>query len=161
MNSQLLAGCVRSAMNSFLLCLVALVLAACGGGGGTQLVSGGIVGTGDSALVSSGAITAVGASRITVNAIQFATANAVVTLNGHPDTAGALKLGMVVTVQGLANADGTATAARISYQADVQGVVSGVDNVARSFVVLGQNVRTNSLTVFDGGSFATLVNQYV
>jgi hypothetical protein len=161
MKSQRLAGCVRSAKNSFLLCLAALALAACGGGGGTQLVSGGIVGTGDSALVSSGAITAVGASRITVNAIQFATANAVVTLNGHPDAAGALKLGMVVTVQGLANADGTATAARISYQADVQGVVSGVDNAARSFVVLGQNVRTNSLTVFDGGSFATLVNQYV
>ena len=154
---------LRAAKNSLLLLVVTVALAACGGGGGggTQWVSGGIVGTGDSALVSSGAITGLGAASITVNAVQFGTANTVVTLNGHAADAGALKLGMVVTVQGLANADGTATAARISYQADVQGVVSGVDNAARSFVVLGQNVQTNSLTVFDGGSFATVVNQYV
>jgi hypothetical protein len=152
---------LRSARNSLLLLVVPLALAACGGGGGTQWVSGGIVGTGDAALVSSGAITGLGTASITVNAVRFGTANAVVTLNGHTAAASALKLGMVVTVQGLASADGTATAARIGYQADVQGVVSGVDNAARSFVVLGQNVQTNTLTVFDGGSFATVVNQYV
>jgi hypothetical protein len=68
---------------------------------------------------------------------------------------------MVVTVQGRAMPDGTASATSIDFRTEVQGVVTGVDNAARVFTVLGQRVRTDALTVFSGGTFDTLLNQYV
>ena len=68
---------------------------------------------------------------------------------------------MVVTVQGVTLPNGTASAVSIEYHAEVRGVVTGVDNAGLAFTVLGQHVQTNTQTVFDGGTFATLLNQYV
>ena len=135
-------------------------LAACGGGG-EQLASGGIVGTGDTSLVAVGTISALGAGSITVNGIAFATAGAMISINGQAGTEAALKVGMVVTTQGRALADGSAAAVSIEYHAEVQGVVTGMDTASSAFVVLGQHVTTDQATVFDGGTFATLINQYV
>jgi len=139
----------------------AALMTACGGGG-SQFASGGIVGTGDAAVLSVGTISAFGSGTITVNGVQYATAAAVIRVNGQAATAAALKLGMVVTVQGGAKqADGSVAASSIDYRADVQGVVSGVDSAGQAFIVLGQRVHTDRQTVFDGGSFDTLLNQYV
>jgi hypothetical protein len=132
------------------------MLAACGGGG--QLASGGIVGTGIS-IGSVGSVTAIGS--VTVNGVRFATAAAAVTIDGSPAPETALKVGMVVTVQGQLFPDGSATARSVDARTEVKGIVTGVDTAARAFTVLGQRVRTDALTVFSGGTFDTLVNQYV
>ncbi len=140
----------------------AAVLGACGGGGGGQFASGGIVGTGDASVISVGTISAFGAGTITVNGVTFATGTATVRVNGLDATVAALGIGMVVTVQGGARqADGSVVANTIDYRPEIQGVVGGVDSAALAFTVLGQRVRTDRLTVFDGGTFATLLNQYV
>jgi len=141
--------------------LLPLTLAACGGGGGGMIASGGVVGTGTAGLVSVGTISALGASRVTVNGWDFATAGASITINGQTATETALKVGMVVTVQGVTQPNGTASAVNIEYHAEVRGVVTGVDTAGLAFTVLGQHVQTNTQTVFDGGTFATLLNQYV
>lgn len=140
----------------------AAVLGACGGGGGQQLASGGIVGTGDSSMISVGTISAFGPGTVTVNGVSFTTGAATVRVNGQAATIAALKIGMVVTVQGgTRQSDGSVVASTIDYRPELQGVVSGVDSAAQAFTVLGQRVRTDALTVFDGGTFATLLNQYV
>lgn len=144
--------------------LVALpvLLAACGGGGGIgELAKGGIVGTGSVDVVAVGAITALDAGKISVNRVKFATTGAAVRIDGQLATDAALQVGMVVSVQGQAGADGTVNATSIDFRYEVQGVVDGVDNAARAFTLLGQRVRTDQLTVFSGGTFETLVNQYV
>ena len=134
----------------------ALILAACGGGG--QLADGGIVGTGIS-ISSVGTISAIGS--VTVNGVRFTTTAASVSINGSPASEIALKVGMVVTVRGQVLPDGTATANSVDARTEVKGIVGGVDSAARAFTVLGQRVRTDQLTVFAGGTFDTLLNQYV
>lgn len=151
-----LRGLVRVA-----LLVSAATLAACGGGG-DQFASGGIVGTGDAGVIAVGTISAFGPGSITVNGVRYTTATATVRFGGQPAAATALKLGMVVTVQGGATQpDGSVPATSVDYRPEVQGVVSGVDSASQAFTVLGQRVRTDRQTVFDGGTFATLVGQYV
>jgi len=140
----------------------AAVLGACGGGGGAQFASGGIVGTGDASIISVGTISAFGTGTIIVNGASFATGSATVRVNGEAATVAALRIGMVVTVQGGARqSDGSVVANTIDYRPEIQGIVGGVDSAAQLFTVLGQRVHTDRLTVFDGGTFATLLNQYV
>jgi len=140
---------------------LSLALVACGGGAGDMIASGGIVGTGDAGIVAVGTISGLGAGTVTVNGQAYATSGAAITVNGQAAAETALKVGMVVTVQGRYLASGTASAVSIEYRAEVQGVVSGVDTAGSAFTVLGQHVRTDAKTVFDGGTFATLVDQYV
>jgi len=132
------------------------MLGACGGG--DQVASGGIVGTGIS-ISSVGTISAIGS--VTVNGVRFTTTKAAVSINGAPAAETALKVGMVVTVQGQVFPDGTATANSVDARTEVKGIVTGVDSAARAFTVLGQVLRTDQLTVFSGGTFDTLLNQYV
>lgn len=136
--------------------LATVLVAACGGGG--QLASGGIVGTGIS-ITSIGSITGIGS--VIVNGVRFATTGAAVTIDGSPAPETTLRVGMVVTVQGQVFPDGTASARSVDARTEVKGVVTGVDNAARAFTVLGQRLRTDQVTVFAGGNFDTLLNQYV
>ena len=152
-------GCALA--RAWLAAAFAVTLAACGGGGGDMLASGGIVGTGDAGIVAIGTISALGAGSVTVNGQVFSTSGSAITVNGQSVPETALKVGMVVTVQGLYLPSGGASAASVAYRAEVQGVVSGVDTAASAFTVLGQHVRADALTVFDGGTFATLIDQYV
>ncbi len=149
-------GSVMRSLLQALLGIAPLLLAACGGG--DQMASGGIVGTGIS-VASVGTVSAIGS--VTVNGVRFATTTASVTVDDLPAAESALKVGMVVTVQGKVFSDGTATAASVDARTEAKGIVSGVDNAARAFTVLGQRVRTDQLTVFSGGTFDTLLNQYV
>jgi hypothetical protein len=136
--------------------IATVMLAACGGGG--QIASGGIVGTGIS-ISSVGTISAIGS--VTVNGVRFTTTAASVSINGSPAPESALKVGMVVTVKGQVLPDGTATANSVDARTEVKGIVTGVDSAARAFTVLGQRLRADQLTVFAGGTFDTLLNQYV
>ena len=135
--------------------LLPLTLAACGGGGGGMIASGGVVGTGTAGLVSVGTISALGASRVTVNGWDFATAGASITINGQTATETALKVGMVVTVQGVTQPNGTASAVSVEYHAEVRGVVTETVRgplatrapAARSMRSVWSRVGTGSITV--------------
>ena len=139
---------------------IALQLGGCGGGG-TNLASGGIVGTGDAGHATQGAITAIGSHTIVVGGTTFATTGVPVTVNGLGTTDSALMVGMVVTVLSTIHADGSVGVTSIEYHAEVQGTVTGIDPAAQTFTVLGQRVQTNALTVYSGGTFDTLLNQVV
>jgi len=156
MSSTSAMGSTARSLLHALLGAAPLLLAACGGG--DQLASGGIVGTGIS-ISSVGTVSAIGS--VTVNGVRFATTTAAVTVNGVAAPEAALKVGMVVAVQGKILPDGTATAISVDARTEVKGIVNGVDNAARAFTVLGQRLRTDQLTVYSGGNFDTLLNQYV
>ena len=136
-------------LSGFLVAL-ALTLAGCGGGGGGTNTAGGIGGTG----IAAGAVTKRVESTTTVNGVAFTTTSATVSVNGvtQPligDTS-LIKPGMVVKVRGnIAGATGSAT--ELNYTANVKGPITGAPDAATgTFVVLGQTVKTNALTLYDG-----------
>lgn len=119
---------------------VALLLAACGGGGG--------VGSGGTGGYASGAIAGFGS--VIVNDIVFDDSAADV--RDGSDTARArsdLRLGMTVEVDSDAIVDGAARASRIRFDSALVGPVAGVDVAADRFTVLGQVVTVDETTVFD------------
>lgn len=113
---------------------LALVLAACGGGGG-----GGIVGNvvTDTATGGGGGATGAGQSTtgtidgfgsVFVNGVRFETDDAEVLIDGETRTEDALAVGMVVTVQGDINEDGTTgTAQRILYDDELTGPITSIE----------------------------------
>ena len=138
-------------LSGFLVAL-ALTLAGCGGGGGGTNTAGGIGGTG----IAAGAVTKRVESTTTVNGVAFTTTSATVSVNGvtQPligDTS-LIKPGMVVKVRGnIAGATGSAT--ELNYTANVKGPITGAPDAATgTFVVLGQTVKTNALTIYDDNS---------
>lgn len=161
MNSVTMTTSLRRALRTALCALLPILLAACGGGGGGNFAAGGIVGTGSLDVVVIGEITAVDSSTVTVNGTAYTTTGATIRVNGPPATAASLRVGMVVTVQAMTQPGGAAAATSVEYKADVAGVVTGVDSASSAFTLLGQLVRTDKATVFDGGTFDTLLNQYV
>ena len=157
-HGQVSRGVRRGALLAVSIMLV-LQLAACGGG--SQVASGGIVGTGAQDLAVQGAITALGDHTIVVNGQTTSTVGAAIMINGQPAPDTALKVGMVVTILTTLHSSGAGPTTTIEYRAEVQGIVSGVDPSAQTFTVLGQRVQTNQLTIFAGGTFDTLLNQVV
>lgn len=127
--------------------LALLLLVSCGGGGDT-VADGGIGGTG---TISVGTISALGS--IFVNGIEFDTNTAVIDLNGASAGQSSLRVGMVVTVEGTLNEDGsTGIATSVTYDDNLQGPISAVDPAAGSLTVLDQEIRTDEATVFDTGA---------
>ena len=130
-----------------------LMISACGGGGGDQVASGGVGGTG----ISAGAITAIGS--VTVNGVTFDTTDAAIFVEGtrvddpdqpDGDEAGlrgfGLAEGQVVQVEGSIDANGvTGTAESVFFNDSVEGPITSViskDTAAGTaeIVVLGQTV---------------------
>jgi hypothetical protein len=154
---------IRRVFLLFSLALTCLVTAGCGGGGGGSLAGGGIGGTG---ITASGTITAFGS--IFVNRIEFETAGANLDVDGEMfvsdgnDDNAFLGLGMVVTVVGTLSDDGvTGTAESVLYddavQGPVQGPITDVDPLTRSFSVMGISVTMHKVsTVFANVTFDTL-----
>jgi hypothetical protein len=155
---------IHKAFLLFILSVICLVFAGCGGsGGGGSLAGGGIGGTG---ITASGAITGFGS--IFVNGIEFGTVDASRDVDGEisvsdgTDDDTVLGIGMVVTVDGTLNDDGvTGTAKSIQYDPTVQGPVQGpiidVDPLTRSFTVMGISVTVQKVnTVFSYVTFDTL-----
>ena len=127
-------------------------LSGCGGGGGGTNTAGGIGGTG----IAAGAVTKRVQSATTVNGVAFTTTAATVTINGVTQPAAGdtslIKPGMVVKVKAIfSNSTATGEASEVSYSANVQGPITAGsrDALTGTFVVLGQTIRTNSLTIFD------------
>ena len=140
---------------SFLGLLLGSALSACGGGGGT-LVSG--ISSGGTGSFTTGSI--VGFGSIIVNGVRYDDASAQVgDVDGDDHTGlGALKLGMVVAVQGSAttttnagfNYTAEGTANQVVFLTELKGPISAVDAANLTFDVLGQRVRWSSTTIFDG-----------
>lgn len=139
---------------SALLAGSALLLSACGGGGA---VIGG-VGTGGTGAFSSGAISGFGS--IIVNGVRYDDSAASVCDDSAADdnpcgkTNGALKLGMVVEVEGSdvatdASGQQTSNARSIVFRSEIKGPVAAIDTTAGTFTVLGQAVKVSAGTVFD------------
>lgn len=112
-----------------------LILAACGGGGGggivgnvaTNAVSGGdSSGTASTGQSTTGTIDGFGS--VFVNGVKFETDDAEVIIDGESRSEDALSVGMVVTVQGDVNDDGTTgTAQRILYDDELTGPITSIE----------------------------------
>ena len=121
--------------------------------GGIAIGGGGATGTG---FIAQGSLTQFGS--IFVNAIEFKTDKAAITINGSPNRSQSdLRIGMVLTVTGSVDGSGkTGNADTVTYLADAAGLVDQAPDAGGTFVVLGQSITTQPTTVFDG--FITLTD---
>lgn len=141
--------------------LTALLIVSCNSGGGF-LASGGIGGTGVTA-VSVGPITQFGS--IFVNGIEYKLKDAKILVNGKDVTAGTtgngdqiakqtLAIGQVVKVTGTVDSTGiSGTATQVTFNANVNGPINGVTPVdanTKELTVLGQPVVVDQDTKFVG-----------
>ena len=127
-------------------------LSNCGGG---QLAEGGIGGTG----ISTGTITGFGS--VIVNDVHFDTTGAVVVKDddapvtniNDTDIDQLVSIGMVVTVKGIINDDGTTgTADTITFEDILEGPVVGTPGgAATSFIALGQTIQVSGASIYDDG----------
>ena len=129
----------------------ALLITACGSGGGGDDTFAGIDGRGAPVrvgVVSSGTISGFGS--VIVNGVRYDTSNARFDIDDGPGSESDLAVGQVVTIVGSTDDDGTdARADSVTFDDLVEGPVESVDTADSSFVVLGQTVRVNAETVFD------------
>ena len=132
----------------------ALLLAGCGGGGGSSGGSnpppppptGGITRTGDAVAV--GPITGFGS--VIVNGVRYDTTGTTFIRDDNP-SAGQddFKVGETVLIKGTIDDNGNARATEVEFEDAVEGPVTSVDEVAGTFVVLGQTVRVVATTSSD------------
>ncbi len=119
---------------------IALVLAACGGGG-----DGGIGGTGTTPQdVSVGTITAFGS--VWVNGVEFKSNTATIKIDDNPHPESDLRVGMIARVDGSIS---SASATTISVKSAVKGYVESVGT--NQMVVMGQTVVTDGSTTISNG----------
>ena len=156
-----------SRKSGVLLAMAALLIAACGGGGGggsdgggttPPPPTGGITRTGDAVAV--GPITGFGS--VIVNGVRYDTSSATFTREGQTSSQASFKVGETVLVKGSIDDNNTnASATEVEFEDAVEGPVSSVDELARTFVVLGQTVQIVAGTVIDdncSGGLAGLMN---
>jgi hypothetical protein len=138
---------IRHARKDALLVGLFMLLASCGGGG-----NGGISGTG----IVYGPITGFGS--VIVNGTEFDVTDAEISIEGVPALESDLRLGMLVTIRGvLDQGAGVGTADSVDADTTLRGPVDSIDVAAREITVLGQLVRTNANTIFDGTTLETLL----
>ena len=131
------------------------LLTACGGGGGSSGGSnpppppptGGITRTGDAVAV--GPITGFGS--VIVNGVKYETDAGTTFIHDDNPSAGQddFKVGETVLIKGTIDDNGNARATEVEFEDAVEGPVTSVDEVAGTFVVLGQTVRVVATTSID------------
>lgn len=133
------------------------ILAACGGGGGSNPgVTGDVNGTGATAKVFvRGAITGFGS--VIVEGKRFDTNDAQVEIDDMPSaTEDALRVGQIVEVRGRRDDDGNFQADRIRYDAEIRGPIASIDLEAQTLMVAGQQIRIVGATAFESGDLSSL-----
>ncbi len=128
--------------------LLSLTLGACSMGGGET-------GTGvaEGPDTSVGVITGFGS--IFVNGVEFFTDNSRISIDDAEASESSLRVGMVVTVNGTINNDGTGTANTVVFKDEVEGPIGSTSlslDGTGSIVVLGQTVIIDAHTTFDSDS---------
>ena len=139
----------NSRLGTQMLVVIFIFMMACGGGGGGGGgVSGGIGGSGFTA-VSVGSVSATGS--ITVNGVRYQTTGAAVKRDDSASFSEAdLKVGLVVEVNGQVNADGVnGTATAVTVLTAVQGPVDQIAPGTNNLTVMGQPVAIDDQTLFD------------
>lgn len=147
----------RKAVLPLYMLLVAILIAACGGGGGGGILAGG--GIGGTGITASGAITGFGSIFVTENEFEIVPGTTTISNDDNANASESdLSIGMVVTVRGTVNANGSVTATSIDFDADLEGpiadvpVVTSNDATEKSFTLLGTKVFVSANdTVFDDG----------
>ncbi len=127
-----------------------------GGSSGTGNfdAGGGSSGTGVT-TISQGVVTGFGS--IYMNGIVFDTSNAIITIDGVSANETDLRVGMVGRITGEADLDAsTGVASSIDILFNVKGPVDEINLAGNSFVVAGQTVVVNPLSVFENATFETL-----
>jgi hypothetical protein len=124
----------------------ALALASCGGGVGTGGTGG------DATAYAAGPITGFGS--VFVGGVRFDDSAATVEdADGGGRNRDELRLGMTVEIDSSAistdSSGSTASARRIHFESEIQGLVGLVNAGAGTFTVLGQTVLVDATTVFD------------
>ena len=102
---------------------------------------------------STGVIEALG--QLNVNGVTYDTSNASIITDGNEATENDLKLGMVVSVTGTQNDDGTGQAVVVEFEDATEGVVlenNSMDN--NTLNVMGQIVHVDDNTVFESNENA-------
>lgn len=123
--------------------LILTTLTSCGTNGMTT-AGGGVGGTG----ISQGPITGFGS--VFVNGVEFSTTGTVINKNGTPSTEGDLRVGMVVTVQGSFDPNGTTgIATQIDFNDYLEGPIQSINTVDQSLIVMGQTVKVDAGTQYD------------
>jgi hypothetical protein len=108
-------------------------------------------------VVTTGTITGFGS--VIANGIQFNTDTATVTMNGEPGSLSDLRVGMIVSIRGTVNDEtGAAVASQIMFSHEAEGPVRNINTFQNRFVVLGQTVMLDELTVFDDMSMADMAD---
>lgn len=134
--------------------LVALTVTACGDSDSTRTRDPLPVVVEDDVMVV-GPITGFGS--VIVNGVHFNTDAATVTMDDEPGTPFDLRLGMVVSVMGtIDSATGAATAGQINFVDKAEGPITSIDHAAGNFVLLGQTVFSDELTIFENAEFENL-----
>ena len=128
--------------------LALALLAGCGGGGSADTP-----GTGGTAAASTYALGPItGYGSIVVNGVHYNEKGAkVFDDDGSASTAAALKLGMVVEIQGgaLDSSTARASATTVRFGSELKGPVSAVDTAGGLITLLDQTVVVSSTTVWD------------
>jgi len=125
---------------------VAILVAACGGGGSSGGITAGIDRGG--IVTATGSITGFGS--VHVNGVHYVTTGATITLDDSPGTESDLRVGQVVRIEGRINQDGVnGTATRVIFDDEVEGPVQSIDRTNSRLVVLGRTVQVSTQTSFD------------
>ena len=136
----------RVTMSRWITAGVAVLVAACGGGGSTDGVTAGIDRGG--IVTATGAISGFGS--VHVNGVHYVTTGATITLDDNPGTESDLRVGQVVRIEGRIEQDGVnGTATRVIFDDEVEGPVQGIDLANSRLVVLGRTVQVSTQTSFD------------
>ncbi len=154
---------MNGSLRNGLLALAALL-------GACAYTGGGETGTGaaPTETTTTGVITGFGS--IFVGGVEYFTEGATVDLDGTEADESALAVGMVVTLEGLVNPDGTGQARQVIYRKNLKGPVQNnaipPGGEAGTLTVLGQTIAIDPLTVFEGDAAtptldALQVNQMV
>ena len=122
--------------------------------GACAYTGGGETGTGaaPTETTTTGVITGFGS--IFVGGVEYFTEGATIYLDGTQADESQLAVGMVVTLQGLVNPDGTGKAQQVTYRKNLKGPVQATTIPAGgesgTLTVLGQTIAIDPLTVFEG-----------
>jgi Domain of unknown function (DUF5666) len=133
-------GCV---IRAILVGAIAALSGCSGGVGG----AGGNAGAGiDRSGVSVGPMSSLGS--VFVNGVEWNTDNATIAIDDAPGSETGLRVGDMLRVTGTINANGAATATRVTSDHVVDGPIGAIDATTRRVTVLGQTIVIDGDTVF-------------
>lgn len=153
---------IRKTIAAAAMAMILVALGGCGGGGGDSVAGGGVGGSGVT-VASVGTVTGFGS--VIVNGVAYATGDAEIFVENSPIGSGDgvlvqhFSTGMVVRVEGVLNADGSAIASRVFFNSNLIGPVESVvelDPYSSQLVILGQTVVINPFCVLQDTTAADL-----